>query len=256
RAAFTTRMGGVGKPPAEGLDLGYREGTPPAAVRENRRLLAGALGIEPGQVLSARQVHGAELEIHNGPRPSAAAGGQSAAADGQVSRSAAAIPMVLVADCLPVALYGPGSDADDALATNVPGGVDARATVAMLHCGWRGLAAGIVAEGVAATGATRAAIGPGIGACCFEVGDEVRERFADLAGRPGPDGSHTPLKRGRHLDLPEVAERLLRRAGVESIERAGICTSCSPSLFYSYRRDGADTGRQAGLAWLERWSRG
>ena len=108
-------------------------------------------------------------------------------------RAPGPIGLVYTADCLPVAVAGPDG-------------------VAMLHCGWRGLAAGIVARGADAVGATHAAIGPGIGPCCYEVGDEVLGAFAGLG-----DGVAT----GRMLDLPEVARRLLARAGVESIESAG-----------------------------------
>ena len=112
----------------------------------------------------------------------------------------------------------------------------------MLHCGWRGLAAGIVARGAEAVGATDAAIGPGIGACCYEVGEEVLEAFAGL----GPGIASGPM-----LDLAAVARRLLERAGVERIEVAGLCTSCERELFFSHRRDRGRTGRQAGLVWPE-----
>ncbi|HZO06560.1 MAG TPA: laccase domain-containing protein, partial [Solirubrobacterales bacterium] len=105
-----------------------------------------------------------------------------------------------------------------------------------------GLAGGIVAEGAAAVEAESAAIGPGIGACCYEVGDEVLGAFADLG-----DG----IADGRMLDLVEVATRLLRAAGVERVEAAGLCTSCEPELFFSHRRDNGVTGRQGGLAWLD-----
>ena len=111
----------------------------------------------------------------------------------------------------------------------------------MLHCGWRGLAEGLVARGAAEVGATAAAIGPGIGSCCYEVGSEVLERFAGLG-----DG----VADGRMLDLEEVAARLLDRAGVGRVDRAGLCTSCERELFYSHRRDAGVTGRQAGMAWL------
>jgi hypothetical protein len=112
----------------------------------------------------------------------------------------------------------------------------------MLHCGWRGLAAGIVARGATAVGATSAAIGPGIGPCCYEVGEEVLTEFDDLDG----------VALGRMLDLTAVATALLERAGVSGIEPSGLCTSCNPELFYSHRRDDGRTGRQAGLAWLTR----
>jgi polyphenol oxidase len=113
----------------------------------------------------------------------------------------------------------------------------------VLHCGWRGLAAGIVARGVEAIDATDAAVGPGIGACCYEVGDEVLEAF---------DGLGPGVASGRMLDLAEVARRLLERAGVERIELAGLCTSCEEELFFSHRRDRGRTGRQAGLVRAER----
>jgi hypothetical protein len=110
-----------------------------------------------------------------------------------------------------------------------------------LHCGWRGLAEGIVARGAAEVDATAAAIGPGIGPCCYEVGPEVLARFDRLG--PGIAG-------GGKLDLPEVATRMLAAAGVERIERSELCTSCERELFFSHRRDGGVTGRQAGAVWL------
>ena len=91
-----------------------------------------------------------------------------------------------------------------------------------------------------ALGATAAAIGPGIGPCCYEVGEEVLARFLPLG-----EG----VAEGRMLDLPEVARRLLERAGVTEVEVAGHCTMCEPDLFYSHRREGPTTGRQGGLAW-------
>jgi hypothetical protein len=227
-AAFSTRLGGVSEPPFASLNLGILTGDDRGAVIENRGLLAGALDLEPEQVAIGRQVHGSEIRVHRGPQrpsPFAEPGTDVPEVDGHVASEAGLAPLVFVADCLPVALAGPGG-------------------VAMLHCGWRGLVGGIVAHGVEAVGATDAAIGPGIGPCCYEVGEEVLERFSGL----GPGAA-----RGRMLDLAEVATRLLRRAGVERIERSGLCTSCEERLFFSHRRDAGRTGRQAGLVWrLER----
>jgi YfiH family protein len=131
-------------------------------------------------------------------------------------------PLVVVADCLPVAVSGRGG-------------------VAMAHCGWRGLAGGVIQETAAAVEADAAAVGPGIGSCCYEVGDEVLAEFEDLDG----------VAEGRMLDLTAVARALLARAGVSEVESADLCTSCNPELFYSHRRDGERTGRQAGLAWVD-----
>jgi YfiH family protein len=229
RAAFSTRLGGVSAAPFDSLNLGLLTEDEDEAVAENRRRLAAALGFEPGRVAFARQVHGSELVAHPAtPRPSLAAGATAVAgrvpeADGHLLTDPGTAALVFTADCLPVALAGPGG-------------------VAMLHCGWRGLAAGIVAAGAAAVGATRAAIGPGIGPCCYEVGPEVLTAFAALG--PG-------VAADRQLDLPEVARRLLGEAGVGEVESAGLCTRCEAELFFSHRRDAGRTGRQAGVAWLE-----
>jgi polyphenol oxidase len=225
RAAFSTRLGGVSEAPFDSLNLGVLTDDATEAVIENRLRLAGALALDPARVPIGLQVHGAELASHSGPQdpsPFALPGTDLPSVDGHVVTSPGLAPLVFVADCLPVALSGPGG-------------------VAMLHCGWRGLAGGIVAGGAEAVGATDAAIGPGIGPCCYEVGDEVLASFTDLG-----DG----VVEGRMLDLAEVARQLLRRAGVERIESAGLCTSCETELFFSHRRDRGVTGRQAGLAWL------
>jgi polyphenol oxidase len=95
---------------------------------------------------------------------------------------------------------------------------------------------------VEAGDARAAAIGPGIGPCCYEVGEEVLAAFEELG-----EG----VSRGRMLDLTEVARRLLDRAGVESVVASGLCTKCNPELFFSHRRDGERTGRQAGLVWMD-----
>ena len=226
RAAFSTRLGGVSEAPFASLNLGILTEDEPGSVAENRRRLAVALGLSPRRVAIGRQVHGAELATHAAPQspsPFAEPGGAIPEIDGHVTAEPGLAALVFVADCLPVALAGPGG-------------------VAMLHCGWRGLAAGIVARGAEAIGATDAAVGPGIGPCCYEVGDDVLGAFAGLGGS---------VASGRMLDLAEVARRLLREAGVERIESAGLCTSCEEDAFFSHRRDAGRGGRQAGLVWLD-----
>jgi YfiH family protein len=236
-AAFTARLGGVSEPPFDRLNLGALTDDAPGSVLENRRRLAAALGLAPERIVFGRQVHGAELATHAElPLHCSFAAGEAASAqrneppeavpavDGHVVTAPGVAALVFVADCVPVALAGPSG-------------------VAMLHCGWRGLAAGIVAKGVAAIGATDAAIGPSIGPCCYEVGDEV---LAALGQRGDAISS------GRMLDLPETARRLLLEAGVARVEVSGLCTSCEPELFFSHRRDRGRTGRQAGLVWRDR----
>ena len=214
--AFSTRLGGVSPPPFDALNLGLLTDDVEENVIENRQRLAAAVGFEPDQVVFARQVHGIDLIEHPDGR-------DALEADGHVVRKRGIVPLVFVADCLPVALAGPRG-------------------VAMVHAGWRGLAGGIVAKGVEAVEATSAAIGPGIGPCCYEVGEEVLEAFAGLGAG---------VAAGRMLDLPEVARRQLAVAGVERVESTRLCTSCERELFFSHRRDEGRTGRQAGIAWIE-----
>lgn len=220
--AFSTRLGGVSTGPYESLNVGVLTDDETELVLRNRRLLDAALGIDPASVLIGRQVHGGDVLIHDHaqePAPWEAPTPDPPEVDGHVSTNAGLAPLVFVADCLPIALAGPGG-------------------VAMVHGGWRGLAAGIVGRGVEPTGARAAAIGPGIGPCCFEVGEEVLAAFAPLG--PG-------LADGRMLDLREVARRLLERAGVEAIEVADLCTRCNQDLFFSHRGGGPATGRQVGV---------
>jgi YfiH family protein len=185
------------------------------SAKESHIALATSLGISPERIVSGLQVHGTELAFHAEPVADVPE------VDGHVLLAPGPVGLVYAADCLPVAVAGPSG-------------------VAILHCGWRGLATGIVARGVEAVGATHAAIGPGIGSCCYEVGEDVSEAFAGLG--PG-------IASGRMLDLPEVARRSLRASGVEEIESAALCTCCEEELFFSHRRD-AGPGRQAGLAWV------
>jgi copper oxidase (laccase) domain-containing protein len=107
--------------------------------------------------------------------------------------------------------------------------------------GWRGLLAGIVARGAKELGGRlHAAIGPAIGPCCYEVGPDVAEPFAAAFG---PD-----VLSGKKLDLWTCAERSLRAAGVEEVERVHLCTHCNPELFFSHRRTGLPRGGQGVIA--------
>jgi YfiH family protein len=239
RSAFATRVGGVSKAPFDRLNLGVLSDDSNEAVVENRERLAAALGLDPARIPIGLQVHGAALACHSGPQvpsPFAEPGSEIPEVDGHIVTTPGLAPLVLTADCLPVALWGPGG-------------------AAMLHCGWRGMAAGIVAAGAKAVGATDAAIGPGIGPCCYEVGEEVLNAFSALGEGTAADGPKSRADGGksahRRLDLVEVARRLLLEAGVERIEAAGLCTSCEPELFFSHRRDAGRTGRQGSLAWIE-----
>jgi YfiH family protein len=222
RAVFTTRHGGVSSGPYASLNLGRFTDDDPGAVRANRERLEAALGVG---FAYGRQVHGPL--VMRVDRPS---WGEPVEADGQATTTSGVAPLVLTADCLPIALAGGGA-------------------VAMLHAGWRGLASGVIEEGVAAVrelgagGVVAAAIGPGAGPCCYEVGEEVHAAF---------DGHDNGVSRSRppsNIDLKAIAAEQLRRAGVEDVFDVDICTICNGD-FFSHRRDAGITGRQAGIAWL------
>ena len=219
RAVFTTRHGGVSTGPYASLNLGRFTDDSPVAVRENRQRLERSIDV---QFAYGRQVHGARVLRVDRPSSDAA---NPVEADGQATSARGVAPMVITADCLPIAVAGGGA-------------------VAMLHAGWRGLAAGVIEEGVNAVralgsgGPLAAAIGPGAGPCCYEVGDEVHAAFADYH-----------VHDARNIDLKAIARDQLLRAGVEEVLDAGVCTICSTD-FFSHRRDAGVTGRQAGVAWL------
>jgi YfiH family protein len=224
RVAFSTRQGGVSEGPYESLNLGILTDDDPAKVAENRHRLATALGHDPRNVAMGWQVHGAELREWEGPPEDggyARVGGELPLVDAHATSAEDVALLVLVADCLPVALAAPGR-------------------VGLLHCGWRGLAAGIVERALESfEEAPAAAIGPGIGRCCYEVGPEVLQAFEGMDG----------IADGRMLDLRAIVRRKLEAGGVSALEDVDLCTSCHPELFFSHRRDRGTTGRQAGVAW-------
>ncbi len=208
--AFTTRVGGVSEGPFESLNLGGRLDEP-ARVAENRRLACDLLGLDASRLAANRQQHSAA-----GHR--ARAGVQETFGDALWTDEPGLPMLALSADCLPIAV-----------ATTV-----GPPLLAVIHAGWRGLAAGVIEAGVSelAGAPTAGIIGPAVGPCCYEVGPEVSARF------------DSDLTSGRSLNLWEAAERALRRAGVERVDRLDLCTRCNPGLFFSYRRDGAIHGLQ------------
>ena len=220
--AFTTRVGGVSEGPYASLNLGRKSGDVPERTDENRRIMCEAIGADLAKLALNYQVHSDRVLR-------AVAGRRGEHADGLWTDEPGLPILAMSADCLPIALAR----------------VDAtEPAVAALHAGWKGLLAGIVAAGADAigTGKLAAAIGPGIGPCCYEVGEEVatpfRERFGDDVVRDG------------RLDLWTSAERALRAAGVERVDRFDRCTFCEPESFFSHRRDAGRTGRQGVLAYV------
>jgi YfiH family protein len=230
---FTTRHGGVSTGPLTSLNLARRGGETDAALDQNWARITAALGMPGAPVGLGSQTHG--VTILDGDATTGAGRVELGEGDAIVLTKPGALIAVRVADCVPILLSAPGA-------------------VAAVHAGWRGTVAGIAERALAVLteragvppDAVRAAIGPAIGPCCYEVGDEVVTALLAVAPeaialRPGP--------RRPHADLRAVNEALLRAAGVRQVEQVGPCTRCSPD-HYSHRREGEATGRFAGVIGL------
>ncbi|MFO1273522.1 MAG: peptidoglycan editing factor PgeF [Rubrivivax sp.] len=226
-ALMSTREGGVSAAPWDSLNLGVAVGDDPAAVAENRRRFARALGAEP---VWLRQVHGARV-VRAGTDT-------DLVADAAWTDARGIACVVQVADCLPVLLARRDG-----------------AAVAAAHAGWRGLAGGVLEATVqalcAGTGCLPAELvawlGPCIGPGRFEVGADVLAAFPQAPDRfvfrPRPDGAERWL-----ADLPGLARDRLQAAGVSAIAGGGWCTVEDRTRFFSFRRDGT-TGRMAAAVW-------
>jgi polyphenol oxidase len=214
RVLFTSRADG---------NLSTQRGVEHERGRARRDALCERLELE--WLCASRQVHGSDVHVI---RAVEARGGAAPALDADAHATAlrGVGAMVLSADCLPVALTGAGTTR----------------AVAMAHAGWRGLAAGVLERSVSALrvlgadGALEAAIGPGAGACCYEVGPDVHAAL----GRARPRGK---------IDLRAIARERLLAAGVARVHDVDACTICD-ARFFSHRREAARAGRQAGIAWL------
>jgi hypothetical protein len=220
RHAFSTRIGGVSESPFDRLNMGLSAGDEADRVRENRERFRAAGGFS-GAIAVAHQVHGAtvnELPLASGVQ-----------GDVIVTDHPGAPIGVFVADCVPILIEGPGA-------------------IAAVHAGWRGTAQRAVQAAVAALrdrygvdpAAMVAAIGPSIRGCCYQVGDEVIAAIEDLPDR-GACAEHRPD--GWRLDLQEANRQLLVEAKVGRIDVSGHCTACDRDRYFSYRRDGARSGR-------------
>lgn len=234
RALSTHRTGGISRGRYDSLNLGTHVGDEAPAVQENRRRLRVSAGL-PAEPVWLQQVHGAEVEDLDLPKP-ASAGGPSPR-DAALTRTMGRVCAILTADCLPILL------ADD------DGSV-----VAAAHAGWRGLGLGVLGATVraleVAPARLNAWIGPCIGAAHYEVGPEVRAAMLALDAQAA--GAFRPTIGGKfHADLTLLARQQLQALGIVRIDAADECTYAHPARYFSHRRDG-QTGRQATLIWLDR----
>jgi len=227
--AFFTRLGGVSTGPFGSLNVGGTVGDDPSHVDENLRRVLGALRWQASRVVSGFQVHGER--IHRVEAKDA--GRVIPATDALVSDVPGLLLLGRYADCVPVALWDP-----------------VRQVVGLAHAGWRGSVRRIAAKTVAAMAELfgshpqdlRAAIGPSIGPCCFEVGDEVLQAFDDAFPGNAADVIDRP---GHRVDLWRANASQLAQSGVQKVDVAELCTSCQVDRFYSHRREHGATGRFA-----------
>ena len=237
--AITSRAGGVSLPPFESLNLGVSVGDSWECVAGNYQLISRALGIGLDSFMTCKQVHGDRViviaERDGAKNPFSH---EREEADAMVTNISGLVLMVRVADCVPVLFFDPVQKA-----------------VAIAHAGWRGTLKGIAAKTVEVLidryksdpSTILAGIGPGIGPCCYEVGNKVRalyeKRFS--SGRR----LFEERKGKSYLNLWEANRRQLLNTGIreENIELAGLCTACHPQIFFSHRREKGRTGRFAAL---------
>lgn len=228
RAVSTTRHGGVSGGAYASLNLAKHVGDSPEAVLENRRRLVAQLPMEP---LWLEQVHGATVV-------NAACTCPDAQADASVARMNYRICTVMTADCLPVLFCDTEGTA-----------------VAAAHAGWKGLAGGVLENAVRAmqvpAGSIMAWLGPAISQAAFEVGEEVRAAF--VAHLPEAAEAFAPgeVPGKWQADLYLLARQRLAAIGVMQVYGGDRCTHGEAADFFSARRDGTQSGRQASLIWLE-----
>jgi len=241
-AGFTTRHEGVSRPPYNSLNLGINTFDSPHNVEGNRSILARAFGGKIEKLVAVNQVHGLDLLVIDAPNPDYAHF-QKLECDGIVTNQRGLMITVSIADCVPILLLDPE-----------------KGVAAALHAGWKGTAGGICGKGVKAMTEVFgcdprrivATVGPAIGQCCYEVDTPVIEAFK--ASRQPYEEFVTEKGAGKWmLDLPSANAAQLTAAGlpVKNVEKSGFCVSCTKDLFFSYRRDAGETGRQMGFIMLK-----
>lgn len=233
---FTTRRGGVSEGNLSSLNLGMNRGDKPENVLRNFEILGDVLDISPGNMVLTKQVHGDTVRVVNGPEQGVLFQ-EYPPCDALITNTPGVGLVVFTADCTPILLHDP-----------VTGAVGA------IHAGWRGTALDLAGKTVRAMTAQfgcdpknmQAAIGPNIGACCFETGPEVPEAMENALGKEA--AAHI-RKAGEkyYVNLKEINRAFLRRAGVTDICVSTDCTACQCDRFWSYRKVGAARGAQGAI---------
>ncbi len=239
---FTTRHEGVSRPPYHSLNLGVNTEDSPHNVEGNRSLLARTFGITQERLVTVRQNHGSDILVIDAPNDDFSHF-WGIEADAIITNQPGIMIGVTVADCVPILLLDP-----------------VKKVIAAVHAGWQGTAARITGKAVqgmvdvfgSRSANILAAIGPCIGPCCYEVDQPVKECFKNYGetwktvAEPAGAGKWS-------LDLALANRMQLVDAGVaiSSIQTAGQCVCCHKELYFSYRRDAGETGRQIGFIMLK-----
>ena len=220
RVAFTTRHGGFSDDPFASLNLSFYSGDDPDVVMANRARALHVIGGDPASWTSGRQVHGTKpARVGHTEVGSGAASPDTTlpGVDALWTDEPGAVLAVLIADCVPVLLADPVAR-----------------RIATVHAGWRGMTSGVIEATVSAMGgepdSLTAFIGPSIGPCCYEVGEEVANAARAAFGQGAERRNGTV-----HVDLWRGAAVALQHAGVRSVELAALCTRCEPHRFFSHR---------------------
>jgi polyphenol oxidase len=239
--AFSTRLGGLSDPPYASLNLGLGSGDDRARVHENRVRFAQAVGFDAENLVALRQVHGQQVAVlleGRDPHMVRATPGDALITDRPQ------LPLaVITADCFPVVLAAPSLSA-----------------VGIVHSGRKGTAARVVSVAIdrmcqifrLSPEAVFAAIGPGIGGCCYEVDEASAEPFLEQFS--AADAVYRSSRAGHvYLDLQRAILRQLEAVGVPSSQvwHADLCTACHPQWFYSYRREGPRSGRMLNVVMIQ-----
>ncbi|WP_238594576.1 peptidoglycan editing factor PgeF [Caenibacillus caldisaponilyticus] len=246
KAGITVRHGGVSASPFASLNLGYHVGDDPAAVTENRRRVAGNIGLSLSRWVQAEQVHGAAVQRVTGADAGKGALDIASAIKGVDGLYTTETDLVLTgcfADCVPLFFWS-----------------KKKAVVGLAHAGWRGTVAGIARVMVERwteafhlhPDEIMVAIGPSIGPCCYEVDDRVVERVHSAADREA-DRVLKKKENGRYmLNLQELNALILQKRGIPrgNILPTSFCTSCRHDLFYSHRKENGKTGRMLGYIFV------
>jgi YfiH family protein len=235
---FTGRRGGKSVGLYAGLNLSYRVGDDPKIVSQNVCDMKLAIGIHDGRVVTMKQVHGEHVTEVTDANVK-----EAGEADAMVTAKANVFLGVLTADCVPILMIAPK-----------------QRLAAAVHAGWRGSLAGIAANVVkyfadnynVASEHLEAALGPAIGSCCYEVGEDVVRPLVARWGRLAEESVSASGAKA-HLDLRRLNQAILAAAGLppDRIFTSGPCTKCTGDEFFSYRRAGQETGRQMSVVgWM------